>query len=30
MTFKPSNASIVFYVSDIVRTEKFYNETLGL
>ena len=30
MVFKPSRASIVFYVSDIVRTEKFYNETLNL
>lgn len=30
MSFKPSNASIVFYVSDIARTEKFYNETLGM
>ena len=27
---KPHRASIVFYVSDIVRTEKFYTETLGL
>jgi glyoxylase I family protein len=30
MSFKPKSASVVFYVSDIVRTEKFYNETLGL
>lgn len=30
MSFKPQSASIVFYVSDIARTEKFYNETLGL
>ncbi len=30
MSFKPKTASVVFYVSDIVRTEKFYNETLGL
>lgn len=30
MSFKPKSASIVFYVSDIVRTEKFYNETLDL
>lgn len=30
MSFKPKSASIVFYVSDIVRTEKFYNQTLGL
>jgi glyoxylase I family protein len=27
---KLTSASIVFYVSDIVRTEAFYNETLGL
>jgi glyoxylase I family protein len=27
---KPHRASIVFYVSDIERTEKFYTETLGL
>ena len=26
----PKRASIVFYVSDIARTEKFYNEALGL
>lgn len=30
MSFKPKTASIVYYVSDIVRTEKFYNETMGL
>lgn len=30
MTFKPKTASVVFYVSDIERTETFYNETLGL
>ncbi|WP_236894291.1 VOC family protein [Devosia sp. SL43] len=30
MSFKPKSASVVFYVSDIVRTEKFYNETMGL
>lgn len=30
MGLKPKNVSIVFYVSDIVRTEAFYNETLGL
>ena len=30
MSFKPKNASIVYYVSDITRTEAFYNETLGL
>lgn len=27
---KPHRASIVFYVSDINRTEAFYNEVLGL
>ena len=27
---KPHRASIVFYVSDIARTERFYNETLGI
>lgn len=30
MSFKPQKASIVYYVSDITRTEKFYNETLAL
>lgn len=30
MTFKPKTASMVFYVSDIRRTEAFYNETIGL
>jgi len=30
MSFKPKSASIVFYVSDIARTEAFYNDTLGL
>jgi glyoxylase I family protein len=30
MVFKPKRASVVFYVSDIARTEKFYNETLNL
>jgi len=30
MNFKPKSASIVYYVSDIQRTEKFYNETFGL
>ncbi|MGB3335698.1 MAG: VOC family protein [Devosia sp.] len=30
MSFKPKTASIVYYVSDIVRTEKFYNEIMGL
>jgi glyoxylase I family protein len=27
---KPHRASIVFYVSDIARTEKFYADTLGI
>jgi glyoxylase I family protein len=30
MSFKPKSASLVFYVADIVRTEKFYNEVLSL
>lgn len=30
MVLKPKKVSIVFYVSDIVRTETFYNQTLGL
>ena len=30
MTFKPKTASMVFYVSDIRRTETFYNDTIGL
>jgi predicted enzyme related to lactoylglutathione lyase len=30
MSFKAKSASVVFYVSDIVRTEKFYTETFGL
>jgi glyoxylase I family protein len=30
MSFKPRTASIVYYVSDIARTETFYNETFGL
>jgi predicted enzyme related to lactoylglutathione lyase len=30
MTFKPKRASVVYYVADIQRTERFYNETLGL
>lgn len=30
MSLKPKNVSIVFYVSDIARTEAFYNQTLGL
>lgn len=27
---KPHRASIVFYVSDIARTEQFYTDTLGI
>jgi len=27
---KPHRASIVFYVSDIARTERFYADTLGI
>lgn len=27
---KPHRASIVFYVADIARTEKFYNDVLGI
>lgn len=27
---KPHRVSMVFYVSDIARTETFYNDTLGL
>lgn len=27
---KPHRASIVFYVADIVRTETFYNDVLGI
>ena len=27
---KPHRASIVFYVSDITRTEVFYRDTLGI
>jgi glyoxylase I family protein len=27
---KPHRASIVFYVSDIARTERFYTEVLGI
>jgi glyoxylase I family protein len=27
---KPHTMSVVFYVSDIVRTEAFYRDTLGL
>lgn len=30
MSFRAKSASVVFYVSDIVRTEKFYSETFGL
>jgi glyoxylase I family protein len=30
VSFKPRSASVVYYVSDIARTETFYNETLGL
>jgi predicted enzyme related to lactoylglutathione lyase len=30
MSFKPKSASMVYYVSDIARTERFYNETFGL
>ena len=30
MPLKPKNVSVVFYVSDIARTETFYNQTLGL
>lgn len=30
MGLKPKKVSIVFYVSDIARTEAFYNQTLGL
>ena len=26
----PQSASVVFYVADIARTEKFYTETLGI
>jgi predicted enzyme related to lactoylglutathione lyase len=27
---KPHRASIVYYVADFIRTERFYNETLGI
>ena len=27
---KPHRASIVFYVADVIRTERFYTETLGI
>ena len=30
MRLKPKTASIVYYVSDIARTEAFYTATLGL
>lgn len=30
MSIKPKSASIVYYVADIARTEKFYTQTLGL
>ncbi len=30
MSFKPKSASVVFYVADIARTERFYNETMRL
>ncbi|WP_439519303.1 VOC family protein [Hydrogenophaga sp.] len=30
MNFKPQTASVVYYVSDIERTESFYTDTLGL
>jgi glyoxylase I family protein len=30
MSFKPTSASIVFYVSDIARTEGFYNDVFAL
>ena len=30
MVLKSKKVSIVFYVSDIARTEAFYNRTLGL
>lgn len=30
MSIKAKSASIVFYVSDIVRTEAFYRDTLGV
>jgi glyoxylase I family protein len=30
VTFKAKTASIVFYVSDIVRTEAFYNDVFQL
>lgn len=30
MSFKPKNASIVFYVADIARTEAFYSDVFDL
>lgn len=30
MSIKAKSTSIVFYVSDIVRTEAFYRDTLGI
>jgi predicted enzyme related to lactoylglutathione lyase len=30
MSFKPKSASVVFYVSDIERTEAFYRRTFNL
>lgn len=30
MRLAPKSASVVYYVSDIARTEAFYTETLGL
>ncbi len=30
MTIKAKSVSIVFYVSDIARTEAFYRDTLGI
>lgn len=30
MSFKPKSASVVYYVSDIRRTETFYRQTLKL
>jgi len=30
MSFKPKQASVVYYVSDIARTESFYNDNFGL
>lgn len=30
MNFNPKSASIVYYVSDIERTETFYRDTFGL